>query len=169
MAQAISMEMGAPNDMARDSQAPCLPWHLKNFLTAFEEIEWVRQLGPHAPNDRIALDPIGVVGLITPWNWPVNQVAVKVAPALAAGCTVVCKPANETPLSALAMAELAERAGVPAGVINIVAGKTAEIGAELTSNPIVRKLTFTGSTEVGKLLVEQCAATMKRTSMALAS
>ena len=87
--------------------------------------------------------------------------------ALAAGCTVVCKPANETPLSALAFAELAERAGIPAGVINVVAGITREIGAELTGNPIVRKLTFTGSTEVGKLLMQQCANTVKRTSMEL--
>jgi succinate-semialdehyde dehydrogenase/glutarate-semialdehyde dehydrogenase len=91
----------------------------------------------------------------------------KIAPALAAGCTVVCKPANETPLSALAFVELAERAGIPAGVINIVAGVTREIGAEMTGNPIVRKLTFTGSTEVGKLLIEQCAGTVKRTSMEL--
>ena len=91
----------------------------------------------------------------------------KIAPALAAGCTVVCKPANETPLSALAFAELAARAGIPAGVINIVAGITREIGAELTGNPIIRKLTFTGSTEVGKLLMRQCSDTVKRTSMEL--
>ena len=91
----------------------------------------------------------------------------KIAPALAAGCTVVCKPANATPLSALALAELADRAGIPAGVVNILAGKTREIGDELTSNPVVRKLTFTGSTEVGKLLMEKCAGTVKRTSMEL--
>jgi succinate-semialdehyde dehydrogenase/glutarate-semialdehyde dehydrogenase len=91
----------------------------------------------------------------------------KIAPALAAGCTVVCKPANETPLSALAFVELAERAGVPAGVINVIGGITSEIGTEMTSNPIVRKLTFTGSTEVGKMLMEQCAGTVKRTSMEL--
>jgi succinate-semialdehyde dehydrogenase/glutarate-semialdehyde dehydrogenase len=125
---------------------------------------------PQPSNDKrivVIKQPVGVVACITPWNFPNAMLARKIAPALAAGCTVVCKPANETPLSALAMAELAERAGVPAGVINIVAGKTSEIGAELTSNPIVRKLTFTGSTAVGKLLVEQCAATMKRTSMEL--
>ncbi|HSN52282.1 MAG TPA: NAD-dependent succinate-semialdehyde dehydrogenase [Woeseiaceae bacterium] len=125
---------------------------------------------PQPSNDKrivVIKQPVGVVACITPWNFPNAMLARKIAPALAAGCTVVCKPANETPLSALAMAELAERAGVPAGVINIVAGKTSEIGAELTGNPIVRKLTFTGSTAVGKLLVEQCAATMKRTSMEL--
>jgi succinate-semialdehyde dehydrogenase/glutarate-semialdehyde dehydrogenase len=121
-------------------------------------------------NDKrivVIKQPVGVVACITPWNFPNAMLARKIAPALAAGCTVVCKPANETPLSALAIAELAERAGVPAGVINIVAGITREIGAELTSNPIVRKLTFTGSTQVGKLLIEQCAATVKRTSMEL--
>jgi succinate-semialdehyde dehydrogenase/glutarate-semialdehyde dehydrogenase len=125
---------------------------------------------PQPSNDKrivVIKQPVGVVACITPWNFPNAMLTRKIAPALAAGCTVVCKPANETPLSALAMAELADRAGVPAGVINIVAGNTKEIGAELTSNPIVRKLTFTGSTEVGKLLVRQCADTMKRTSMEL--
>ena len=94
MARAISLEMGAPIDMSRSDQAPCLPWHLKNFLTAFDHIEWVRHLGPHTPNDRIALEPIGVVGLITPWNWPMNQVTLKVIPALLAGCTCVLKPSE---------------------------------------------------------------------------
>jgi len=111
--------------------------------------------------------PVGVVACITPWNFPNAMLTRKIAPALAAGCTVVCKPANATPLSAFAFAELADRAGIPPGVINLVAGKTAEIGEELTSNPIVRKLTFTGSTPVGKKLMADCAKTMKRTSMEL--
>ena len=111
--------------------------------------------------------PVGVVACITPWNFPNAMLTRKIAPALAAGCTVVCKPANATPLSAFAFVELAERAGVPPGVINIVAGRTAEIGAEMTSNPIVRKLTFTGSTPVGKQLMAACAKTVKRTSMEL--
>lgn len=111
--------------------------------------------------------PVGVVACITPWNFPNAMLTRKIAPALAAGCTVVCKPANETPLSAFAFAELAERAGVPAGVINVLGGITREIGAEMTSNPIVRKLTFTGSTPVGKMLMQQCANTVKRTSMEL--
>ncbi|MCG8426294.1 MAG: NAD-dependent succinate-semialdehyde dehydrogenase [Chromatiales bacterium] len=121
------------------------------------------------PDKRIMVlkQGVGVVACITPWNFPNAMLGRKVAAALAAGCTVVCKPASETPLSAFAIAELAERAGIPKGVINIVAGKTAEIGAELTSNPTVRKLTFTGSTAVGKKLVEACAGTMKRTSMEL--
>ena len=111
--------------------------------------------------------PVGVVGCITPWNFPNAMLARKVAPALAAGCAVVCKPATSTPLSALAIAELGERAGVPAGIINVIAGKTIEIGAQITSSPLVRKLTFTGSTEIGKQLVRDCAGTMKRTSMEL--
>lgn len=111
--------------------------------------------------------PIGVVGCITPWNFPNAMLARKIAPALAAGCAVVCKPATSTPLSALAIAELGERAGVPAGVINVVVGKTREIGSEITGSPLVRKLTFTGSTEIGKQLVRECAGTMKRTSMEL--
>jgi succinate-semialdehyde dehydrogenase/glutarate-semialdehyde dehydrogenase len=115
----------------------------------------------------VVKQPVGVVACITPWNFPNAMLARKVGAALAAGCTTVCKPATATPLSAFAMAELAERAGIPAGVINVVAGHTGAIGDELTSNPIVRKLTFTGSTEVGKKLVADCARTMKRTSMEL--
>ncbi len=111
--------------------------------------------------------PVGVVACITPWNFPTAMLTRKIAPALAAGCTVVCKPANATPLSAFALAELAERAGIPAGVINILCGDTAAIGATLTSHPTVRKLTFTGSTPVGKQLMAECAATVKRTSMEL--
>ncbi|MFN2287621.1 MAG: NAD-dependent succinate-semialdehyde dehydrogenase [Chromatocurvus sp.] len=111
--------------------------------------------------------PVGVVAAITPWNFPNAMIARKAAPALAAGCSIVIKPATETPLSAFAMCELAKRAGVPDGVINLVAGSAREIGGELTSNPIVRKLTFTGSTPVGKMLIEQCAATVKKTSMEL--
>jgi len=126
-------------------------------------------ISPPSNDKRIVCikQAIGVVACITPWNFPNAMLTRKIAPALAAGCTVVCKPANETPLSANAMVELASRAGIPPGVINLVVGHTQEIGAELTSNPLVRKLTFTGSTAVGKLLMEQCASTVKRTSMEL--
>ncbi len=122
-----------------------------------------------APDQRIVVikQPVGVVACITPWNFPNAMLTRKIAPALAAGCTVVCKPANATPLSAYAIAELARRAGIPPGVINVVTGKTGEIGGELTRNPIVRKLTFTGSTPVGKQLMAECAQTVKRTSMEL--
>jgi succinate-semialdehyde dehydrogenase/glutarate-semialdehyde dehydrogenase len=124
--------------------------------------------GP-SPDKRIVCikQPVGVVAAITPWNFPNAMIARKVAPALAAGCTIVIKPATATPLSAFAMAELAERAGIPAGVVNVVCGSSSEIGGELTGNPIVRKLTFTGSTPVGKTLIEQCAATVKKVSMEL--
>ena len=125
---------------------------------------------PGPANDKRIVtikQPVGVVACITPWNFPNAMLTRKVGPALAAGCTVVCKPANATPLSALAIAELAVRAGIPPGVINVLAGETRAIGAELTANPEVRKLTFTGSTEVGRQLIEQCAATVKRTSMEL--
>ncbi|MFT4823584.1 MAG: succinate-semialdehyde dehydrogenase/glutarate-semialdehyde dehydrogenase [Halioglobus sp.] len=111
--------------------------------------------------------PVGVVAAITPWNFPNAMIARKAAPALAAGCTIVIKPATETPLSAFAMAVLAERAGIPAGVLNVIAGQSSDIGGELTSNPTVRKLTFTGSTPIGKMLIAQCADTVKKTSMEL--
>ncbi len=124
--------------------------------------------GPSADKRIVCIkQPIGVVAAITPWNFPNAMIARKAAAALAAGCSIVIKPASETPLSAFAMAELAERAGVPAGVLNVVAGGSSAIGGELTSNPTVRKLTFTGSTEVGKLLIAQCASTVKKTSMEL--
>ena len=124
--------------------------------------------GP-SPDRRIVCikQPVGVVAAITPWNFPNAMIARKAAPALAAGCTIVIKPASETPLSAFAMAELGERAGIPAGVLNVVAGGSSDIGTEITSNPLVRKLTFTGSTPIGKMLTADCAATMKKTSMEL--
>ncbi len=123
----------------------------------------------HMADRRIVVvkEPIGVVGAITPWNFPNAMITRKCGPALAVGCTVVVKPASMTPYSALALAELAELAGIPKGVFNVVTGSAGAIGGELTSNPLVRKITFTGSTEVGKKLMEQCARTVKKTSMEL--
>ena len=123
----------------------------------------------HQRDKRVVVikEPVGVVVSITPWNFPNAMITRKCAPALAAGCTVVAKPATQTPYSAFALAALAERAGIPKGVLNVVSGASSEIGAEMTSNPIVRKLSFTGSTEVGKLLIEQCAGTVKKMSMEL--
>src|SRR6204780_5212241 len=137
-------------------------------------IEWFGEEGKriygdtipsHGADKRIVVtkEPIGVCAAITPWNFPAAMIPRKCGPALAAGCTMVLKPATATPFSALALCELAERAGVPAGVFSCVSGGSSEIGAEMTSNPTVRKLTFTGSTEIGKLLMEQCAATVKKT------
>ncbi|MEE4659673.1 MAG: NAD-dependent succinate-semialdehyde dehydrogenase [Halieaceae bacterium] len=124
--------------------------------------------GPSADKRIVCIkQPVGVVGAITPWNFPNAMLARKAAPALAAGCSIVVKPATATPLSAFAMAELAQRAGVPAGVLNVLCGSSSEIGNALTASPVVRKLTFTGSTPVGKKLMEQSAATMKKLSMEL--
>ncbi|MFC7292802.1 NAD-dependent succinate-semialdehyde dehydrogenase [Hirschia litorea] len=167
LTQILTAEQGKPLAEARGEIK-----YGANYIKWFAE-EAKRIYGdtiPHTlPGTRILVtkQPIGVVACITPWNFPNAMLARKIAPALAAGNTVVCKPANETPLSALALGELAHRAGIPAGVINIVCGKTTEIGEELTSNPIVRKLTFTGSTAVGKKLTADSARTMKRTSMEL--
>lgn len=141
-------------------------------------IEWFAEEGKriygdtipqHGADKRIVVtkEPVGVVAAITPWNFPAAMITRKAGPALAAGCPIVIKPATETPFSALAMAELANRAGVPAGIINVITGASREIGGELTGNPIVRKLTFTGSTEVGKILLKQCADTVKKVSMEL--
>src|SRR5215470_16404661 len=123
----------------------------------------------HQPDKRIVVvkQPVGVVAAITPWNFPNAMITRKCAPALAAGCPVVIKPASQTPFSALALAELAERAGFPPGVLNIVTGSAKDIGGEMTSNPIVRKLSFTGSTEIGKQLMQQCAGTVKKVSLEL--
>jgi succinate-semialdehyde dehydrogenase/glutarate-semialdehyde dehydrogenase len=141
-------------------------------------IEWFAEEGKrlygdiipgHQSDKRIMVlrQPVGVVAAITPWNFPSAMITRKAGPALAAGCTIVCKPATQTPYSALAMAELAQRAGIPAGVLNVVTGSAAAIGGEMTSNPSVRKLTFTGSTEVGKKLMAQCAGTVKKLSLEL--
>jgi succinate-semialdehyde dehydrogenase / glutarate-semialdehyde dehydrogenase len=123
----------------------------------------------HQADKRIMVlrQPVGVVAAITPWNFPAAMITRKAGPALAAGCTMVCKPATQTPYSALALAELADRAGVPAGVFNMITGNSAAIGGEMTANPSVRKLTFTGSTEVGKKLMAQCAGTVKKLSLEL--
>ena len=167
LAQILTAEQGKPLSEARAEIV-----YGANYIEWFSE-EAKRIYGdtiPEPTNDKRLIcikQPVGVVACITPWNFPNAMLTRKIAPALAAGCTVVCKPANATPLSALAFAELAQRAGIPAGVINIVVGKTNDIGAELTSNPAVRKLTFTGSTPIGKQLMAECAQTVKRTSMEL--
>ena len=141
-------------------------------------IEWFAEEGKRAYGDvipqplgdrRIVVvkEPVGVVGMITPWNFPNAMIARKAGPALAAGCTVVARPATATPYSALALCELGERAGLPPGVFNVVTGPARAVGGEITANPVVRKLSFTGSTEVGKVLLEQCAHTVKKVSMEL--
>jgi len=167
LAQILTAEQGKPLSEAMGEIA-----YGANYIEWFAE-EAKRIYGDvipaPGPDKRIVCirQPVGVVACITPWNFPNAMLTRKIAPALAAGCTVVCKPANATPLSAYALVELAHRAGIPPGVINMVTGNTAQIGAEMTSNPVVKKLSFTGSTEVGKQLIQQCAGTVKRTSMEL--
>ena len=168
LAVLMTLEQGKPLTEARGEVA-----YGASFIEWFAE-EGKRVYGDVIPtfagNKRIVVlkEPIGVVAAITPWNFPNAMITRKVAPALAAGCTVVVKPAEDTPLSALALAVLAERAGVPAGVLNIVTGSDpVAIGGELTGNPIVRKLSFTGSTEVGKILMRQSADTVKKVSLEL--
>jgi len=167
LARLMTLEQGKPIRESRGEVA-----YAAGFLEWFGE-EAKRVYGDtipgHQPDKRIVVikQPIGVVACITPWNFPLAMITRKAGPALAAGCTVVLKPASQTPFSALALAELAERAGVPAGVFNVITGAAGEVGGELTSNPLVRKLSFTGSTEVGKRLMEQCAGTVKKVSLEL--
>jgi succinate-semialdehyde dehydrogenase/glutarate-semialdehyde dehydrogenase len=167
LARLMTLEQGKPLTESRTEVA-----YGASFIEWFSE-EAKRAYGDTIPSyardKRIVVikEPIGVVGCITPWNFPIAMIARKVGPALAAGCTVVAKPASQTPFSALALAVLAERAGIPKGVLNVVTGTAKEIGGELTSNPTVRKISFTGSTEVGKVLMAQCASTVKRVSLEL--
>jgi succinate-semialdehyde dehydrogenase/glutarate-semialdehyde dehydrogenase len=167
LAVLMTAEQGKPLAEARGEVA-----YAASFIEWFAE-EGKRIYGDvipsHATDKRILVlrQPVGVVAAITPWNFPAAMITRKAGPALAAGCTFVCKPAMQTPYSALAMAELAHRAGIPAGVLNVVTGPSAVIGGELTANPLVRKLTFTGSTAIGKKLMAQCAGTMKKVSLEL--
>ena len=167
LALLMTTEQGKPLAEARGEVA-----YAASFLEWFGE-EAKRVYGDtipaHQPDKRIVVvkEPIGVVACITPWNFPLAMITRKAGPAIASGCTVVLKPASQTPFSALALAELAERAGVPPGVLNIITGTASEIGGELTSNPVVRKLSFTGSTETGKVLMAQCASTVKKLSLEL--
>jgi succinate-semialdehyde dehydrogenase / glutarate-semialdehyde dehydrogenase len=167
LATILTAEQGKPLAEARTEVllgAAYLEWFGEEAKRIYGEV-----IPAHQADKRLIVlrQPVGVVAAITPWNFPNAMIARKVGAALAAGCTVVCKPASQTPLSALAMAELALRAGVPAGVFNVLTGAASAIGGELCSNPAVRKLTFTGSTEIGKQLMVQCAGTMKKISMEL--
>jgi succinate-semialdehyde dehydrogenase / glutarate-semialdehyde dehydrogenase len=167
LAQIMTAEQGKPLAESRGEIA-----YGASFIEFFAE-EARRIYGETIPSPwptarmLVIRQPVGVVAAITPWNFPNAMITRKAGPALAAGCTFVCKPAGETPLSALALGELAERAGIPTGVFNVITGSAKEIGAEMTSNPAVRCLTFTGSTEIGKLLMAQCASTVKKVGLEL--
>ena len=158
MARAISDEMGAPLAMARHSQAAAGLAHLESTLKALKTFHFEEQRG----ETRVAREPIGVCGLITPWNWPMNQVSCKVGPAIAAGCTMVLKPSEFSPFSAMIWAEILHEAGVPAGVFNMINGDGATVGAALSSHPDVDMVSFTGSTRAGKEVARNAAATVKR-------
>jgi len=161
MAQAISTEMGAPIDMAQSSQVGAGTWHIMNFIKALEDFEFERPLGDHAPNDRIIYEGVGVVGMITPWNWPMNQVTLKVIPALATGCTMILKPSEIAPLSSLVWAEILDEAGVPAGVFNMINGDGAGVGSMMTAHPGIDAISFTGSTRAGVAISKNAADTLK--------
>ncbi|MEM7123178.1 MAG: aldehyde dehydrogenase family protein [Pseudomonadota bacterium] len=167
MAQAISQEMGAPIALARSAQVGAGIGHMKDAIETLKTFQFDRMLGDHAPGDRILMEPIGVCALITPWNWPMNQVVLKVAPALAAGCTVVLKPSEVAPLSSYLFAEMVDAADIPAGVFNLVNGDGPGVGTQLAVHPDVDMVSFTGSTRAGRLITKNAADSIKRVTLEL--
>lgn len=171
MAQLISLEMGAPIDLARDAQVSSGEYHMEVFLDALQYMEFERRVYGYDEEDNptttILMEPIGVVALITPWNWPMNQVTLKVIPALLVGCTCVLKPSEQAPLSSLLFADMVHEAGFPPGVFNMVNGDGAGAGILLSSHKDVRMTSFTGSTRAGALVSKAAADTFKRVSLEL--
>ena len=163
IADAIREEMGAPQELAAGAQAYCGLGHLQEAAKVLKTFRFEEELGPH----RIFKEPIGVCGLITPWNWPVNQISCKVAPALAVGCTMVLKPSEVAPLSAYIYAKVMHEAGVPAGVFNMVNGDGPVVGTVLSRHPDVDMMSFTGSTRAGSLVAQNAAPTVKRVTQEL--
>jgi aldehyde dehydrogenase (NAD+) len=163
IATAIREEMGAPQGLATGAQAYCGQGHLEQALKVLKTFEFEEDLGEH----RVFKEPIGVCGLITPWNWPVNQISCKVAPALAVGCTMVLKPSEVAPLSAYIYAQVMHEAGVPAGVFNMVNGDGPVVGTVLSRHPDVNMMSFTGSTRAGSLVAQNAAPTVKRVTQEL--
>ncbi len=167
IAAAITTEMGAPKDFATKLQAGTGAAHLKSFIRYLKNFEFEKPLGEHAPNQRLIYEPKGVCALITPWNWPMNQVCLKVAPALASGCTMILKPSELAPLSSMILAELIDETKFPAGVFNLVNGDGETTGNALTSHPDVNMISFTGSTRAGALISQNAAKDFKRLSLEL--
>ena len=167
IANAITIEMGAPKDFATKLQAGTGAAHLKSFIRYLKNFEFEKPLGEHAPNQRLIYEPKGVCALITPWNWPMNQVCLKVMPAIASGCTMVLKPSELAPLSSMILAELIDETKIPAGVFNLVNGNGATTGDALTSHPDVNMISFTGSTRAGALISQNAAKDFKRVSLEL--
>ncbi|MEE4188650.1 MAG: aldehyde dehydrogenase family protein [Roseobacter sp.] len=164
MAQAMSLEMGAPIDMSRTSQVGAGSWHIEGFLEAFDGFAFEHDF---TDTEKTLLEPIGVCALITPWNWPMNQIVLKTIPALAAGCTMILKPSEVAPLSALLFAEFMDEAGFPPGVFNLVNGDGAGVGSQLSVHPDVDMVSFTGSTRAGIAISKAAADTLKRVSLEL--
>ena len=167
MAWAITHEMGAPSDMSAADQVESGTYHTQNFIRAFKDFEFIRPLGAHAPNTMISWEPIGVVALITPWNWPMYQVTLKVIPALLAGDTMVLKPSEIAPLSSMVFAEIVDEAGLPPGVFNLVNGDGEGVGSQLTVHPDVEMISFTGSTRAGIAISRAAADGLKKVALEL--
>jgi len=164
MAQAMSMEMGAPIDLSRNQQVGAGSWHIDGFLNAFKDFSFDRDF---TATEKTLLEPIGVCALITPWNWPMNQIILKAIPAMATGCTVVLKPSEIAPLSGLLFAEFVHEAGFPPGVFNLVNGDGPGVGSQLSVHPEVDMVSFTGSTRAGIAISKAAADTLKRVSLEL--
>lgn len=167
MAKAISMEMGAPVSFALSEQTGAGSWHIEGFLDALKTFEFEHALNAATPDERILREPIGVCGLITPWNWPMNQITLKVVPAVAVGCTVVLKPSEIAPMSAILFAEMMDEAGFPKGVFNLVNGDGAGVGEALSAHPDIDMISFTGSTRAGRAITRNAAETIKRVTLEL--
>jgi len=165
MAEIISMEMGAPIDFSKRSQAPSGTEAIEDFIIQLKKFEFEKQLDDS--DNQLIYEPKGVCALITPWNWPISQVALKVIPAIAAGCTMVLKPSEIAPLDAMIFAEMLEEAGCPAGVFNLVNGDGAGVGSQLTSHPDIDMVSFTGSTRAGALISHNAAEDFKRVGLEL--
>ena len=167
VAKAITLEMGAPKDFSSELQTGTGASHIKSFIRYLKEFKFEKVLGDHAKDQKILYEPKGVCALITPWNWPMNQVCLKVIPALAAGCTMVLKPSELAPLSSMILAEMIDEVKFPAGVFNLVNGDGATTGNALTSHPDINMISFTGSTRAGALISQNAAKDFKRISLEL--
>jgi aldehyde dehydrogenase (NAD+) len=167
MAKTMSQEMGAPIRMSKLAQVGSGLGHIDAFIKVLEDFEFDRPLSPDAPGERILHEPIGVCGLITPWNWPMNQVTLKVVPAVAAGCTVILKPSEVAPLSAMLFAEMMDEAGFPAGVFNLVNGDGPTVGEAMSAHLDIDMMSFTGSTRAGIAVTKAAADTVKRVTLEL--
>lgn len=167
MAKAISSEMGAPMSLSSRAQTGAGLGHLKAFTASLDEIQWVETPNPEAPEHQLIREAIGVAALITPWNWPMNQVVLKVGAALAAGCTMVLKPSEIAPISSMLFAEFVDEAGIPAGVFNLVNGDGVTTGSALTAHPEIDVISFTGSTRAGRLISQAGAENITRVSLEL--